>query len=412
MLKIVSPTALHVSPPLGHPSHQATPAQSSAHWPADDSPSWTMLPMSSGTARLQSDEVQSSATPSLHLHAKHVQALTPHHQLPGSSRNTYGHIVDHTKPHHHNMGEIPQQASSSNQMSKKAKTSNTANTAKRTRTVFDGVVITVPAWLLAHKRKLADASTRPRDVSPLHSGVNENDHAVHSRSVGVVSSDHEHTSTAGDTEAQSTHASEDQERRVLRERPRTSPDDYAGSSTRRAARHIHERVTDAERIDRLLEAQVAPTAIIPQYAQPYAAPAIGLWPISTSVTKTGRTDRRRAWTSYYMPRYSQISVFKERLDSRLGPGDLNRGLYRRPKAVPGQVQQESSTSDVMDANESNVDAVARSKRPRSPEIDPAATGADASDAATTEDTRPMKRPFRRHERDLQRIGGRRFGSED
>ncbi|KAH9938713.1 uncharacterized protein B0H18DRAFT_1112838 [Fomitopsis serialis] len=108
-----------------------------------------------------------------------------------------------------------------------------------------------------------------------------------------------------------------------------------------------------------------------------------------------------------MPRYSRIAMFKERLDTRLGPGDLNRGLYRRPKPVGGHIQQERGASDVMDGDESNVDA--------KPGDRASGNGTDDSDAATTEDMRPTKRHIGRHERDLrpisQEVGERGPGSD-
>lgn len=124
----------------------------------------------------------------------------------------------------------------------------------------------------------------------------------------------------------------------LRQREQNGTSSYVPSdvSSRRQSRRVQRYITDAQTIDRLLEAQWAPAVIVSKYARSIPRPAIlaeNLHFISPSATRPRHTDTRRSWMSYSMPRWSRIATFKERLDTRLGPGDFNRALYGRPKPV-------------------------------------------------------------------------------
>ncbi|KAH9950156.1 hypothetical protein B0H21DRAFT_725062 [Amylocystis lapponica] len=63
-----------------------------------------------------------------------------------------------------------------------------------------------------------------------------------------------------------------------------------------------------------------------------------------------RMRRGSGWTPYSTPRWSQASMFKERLDRAVGPGSIMRGLGRRPQAMSSEGGEEG-TEDGTDSPE-------------------------------------------------------------
>ncbi|KZT74541.1 hypothetical protein DAEQUDRAFT_720718 [Daedalea quercina L-15889] len=277
------------------------------------------------------------------------------------------------------------------------------------RLVFDGVVIPVPSRLSAPESHGSSGATHAyvQDASPAHESAREpEDHDITLLGIPSIECDRVHASpTSSGTEAPSAERGQCHKLRRRPQTPWTTRDTHSGSSTRNAAAFgTNELIADVDTIDRLLGAQWAPTVLIPGYAEPRSvAWEVGLRFNAPTVATMGHTDGRGSWRSYSMPRWSRTAMLKERLDTRLGAGDFNRALYKRPKPGTAQVQPERTPNDVICADESNGDAVSRAqrgKRPRSPEIGSTGTTMDdASEAATAEGSRPMKRHMSCHSLD-------------
>lgn len=197
----------------------------------------------------------------------------------------------------------------------------TPSTTKQ-RLVFDGVVITVPY-----------------SCSDMHPKTTRVESPYPSRPPAPESIDDRTTpSTLGEPYGVRAHTKGQLHKLRRREETETNLDAPSGSTSWRPSRRVRRCITDEQTIDRLLQAQWAPGVIAPEYARRIRIPrpsvlAENLHFISPSATRPRHPDTRRSWTSYSMPRWSRIATFKERLDTRLGPGDFNRALYGHPKPV-------------------------------------------------------------------------------
>ncbi|PCH41569.1 hypothetical protein WOLCODRAFT_163209 [Wolfiporia cocos MD-104 SS10] len=171
--------------------------------------------------------------------------------------------------------------------------------------------------------------------------------------------------------------SDDQVVRTLRRRDVTN---------RAPARSEHERT-----IDDLLHTTVASAIILDRYAIPQAPNAnslrFALRHVAADRKAVVEHQGQSQFTPYTIPRWSKVSEFKERLDERLGPGPLDRGLKKRPRTVKRRVEGGANSR----TDNSTAPAAARiAKRPRSPEAEGGVSSTDASDTPD-EDTRPLKR---------------------
>ncbi|KAI0722025.1 hypothetical protein C8T65DRAFT_172852 [Cerioporus squamosus] len=87
-------------------------------------------------------------------------------------------------------------------------------------------------------------------------------------------------------------------------------------------------------VDDALDTHTSAIRVLPQYAHPaigYASDVVRLH-VALRSFPSGSVDKgkRRAHSSWSIPRWSKAGEFKERLDAFYGPGDINRGLGKGP----------------------------------------------------------------------------------
>ncbi|KAI0959314.1 hypothetical protein AcW1_004172 [Taiwanofungus camphoratus] len=143
-------------------------------------------------------------------------------------------------------------------------------------------------------------------------------------------------------------------------------------------------------VDELLGTEVARVAILESYAQPRGEEAElrsrqALRFVRHNAATTARAGTVGEWAAYTAPRYSLTANFKERLDLLLGPGDINRGLRRRPKPAQGRADDNSNGLHTFGTSVTGRN----SKRTRSAEHETSFT--DSSETTADEDILPTKR---------------------
>lgn len=99
-------------------------------------------------------------------------------------------------------------------------------------------------------------------------------------------------------------------------------------------------MTEWKRVDDQLETHVAPSLVLPRYAQARALQQQGggaQRPVHVPLQRDhfqrrskGKQRARPVWTE---TRWSNVGEFKARLDTMFGPGEITRGMGRAPKNV-------------------------------------------------------------------------------
>ncbi len=117
----------------------------------------------------------------------------------------------------------------------------------------------------------------------------------------------------------------------------------AGTPPRHARSKKQRLITDAANLaegtllDDALDTHVSTIRVLPQYAQSRKGDGNDVVRLHVALRsfQSGSVDKgkRRAHSPWSIPRWSKAGEFKERLDGFYGPGDVNRGLGKRPANV-------------------------------------------------------------------------------
>jgi len=259
---------------------------------------------------------------------------------------------------------------------------------RRQKTILDGVVITVPPPSVKHASQATSKKSGDEFannlVSALHSAFLQNSVVDSDRDIRVAPlNEQAHSSSQNVSMPVATPANVVDTGRELR---------HPGTNSAEAATEYWKAVDD------LLETENAPSNLPRDHAnaRSYVSLAQSLRFLTM---KSDAAEEKTKFRAYTMPRWSRTAMFKERLDSRLGPGDFNRGLWKRPKELTQRdkkgAEDDRAPSELADSSASATGDAPR--RLKSTVFEMAASVADASETSAAEDVRATKRQKIHHQ---------------
>ncbi|KAF9817677.1 hypothetical protein IEO21_03333 [Rhodonia placenta] len=360
---------------VGNQSHLAMTPEVMAPLPGDhtfidldpdDNPSWTVLPATKHAPEPTDVKGASVHTPDYRVSEILMQSPIHHVQQSPKPYAQDGRALSRSSSQASSYQSLLELcASSGSQTSRTSVDRGTPNAGfakpKRRKDVFVGVVIAASV-----QNRTASASKDGNDTPPAPTNASERIPGRHALRPPVHVTVH-----SGDEFPQ--RLSRKQAVDVV-----ARPTRHQTLTTSRATRTHEANSVDAiakywQRVDDLLETDIAPAAFDKRAVHAYTAEGElrcgrALRFIPPEIRSAAKAGKTKEWEAYTMPRWSQTAELKERLDANLGPGDLNRGLWKRPRPLAREsrkMEEDNPGAEASDG-ESSVTAIEHpSKRLRS-----------------------------------------------